>query len=65
MRRLLEINRKFWMSPVQHESLIQSDKCTNHGMFEMAGPLCHQQQKDLDYQMKKKDYKAIALLPPH
>lgn len=22
MRRLLEINRKFWMSPVQHESLI-------------------------------------------
>lgn len=64
MRRLLEINRKFWMSPVQHESLIQSDKCTNHGMFEMAST-CHQQQKDLDYQMKKKDYKAIALLPPH
>lgn len=31
----------------------------------MAGPLCHQQQKDLDYQMKKTDYKAIALLPPH
>lgn len=31
----------------------------------MAGPLCHQQQKELDYQMKRKTDKAIALLPPH